>query len=78
MNDFIGLRWRFEVGVFGLLGEGFGQGIDEAVERGKVATIAALDGLLNAVIARDQDGVGSAHVGEARPGLGFSAPFGEP
>src|ERR1035437_3018171 len=53
MDDFIRLRGRFEVSVFGLLSVGRGQGIDETVERGKVATVAALDGLLNAVIARD-------------------------
>ena len=61
-----------------LLSVGRGQGIDETVERGKVATIGALDGLLDAVIARDKDRVGSAHVGEAHGGVGFATPFCEP
>ena len=78
MDDFFWPRWRFEVGVFDLISVGRGQGIDETVERGKVATVRALDGLLDAVIARDQDGVGSAHVGEAHGGVGFPPPLGEP
>jgi hypothetical protein len=78
MDDFFWSRWRFEVSVFGLVSVGRGQGIDETVERGKVAAIGVLDGLFDAVIARDQDRVGSAHIGEAHGGVGFAAPFGEP
>src|ERR1051326_7495351 len=78
MDDFFWSRWHFEVSILRLLRVRRGQGIDETVERGKVATVRAVDGLLDAVIARDQDRVGSAHVGEAHGGLGFATPFGEP
>ena len=78
MDDFFWPRWHFEVSVFLLLGVGRGQGIDQTVEWGEVSTVCALDGLLDAVIAWDQDGVGSAHVGEARSAVGFAMPSGEP
>ena len=78
MDDFFWLRWRFKVSVFDLFSVGRGQGIDETVERGEVATIGALDGLLHSMVARDQDRVGSAHVGEVLGGVGFPTPLGEP
>ena len=48
------------------------------MERGEVSTVGTLDGLLDAVIARDEDGVGSAHVSEVLRWVGFATPCGEP
>ena len=48
------------------------------MERGEVVTGGALDGLLDAMITRNQDRVGGAHVGEVPVGIGFATPFGEP
>jgi hypothetical protein len=52
-NDFFRPRWLFEISVFSALRVGLSQGISETVERGKVSTIGALDGMLDAVIAWD-------------------------
>ena len=78
VDDLFWSRWRFEISVFDLLSVRRGERIDETVKRGKVAAIGALDGLLDAVIARDQDRVGGAHVGEMRGGVGLATPCGEP
>ena len=78
MDNLFWPRGCFEICVFDLLGVGCGEPIDEAVEQGEVATVGALDGLLDAVITRDSDRVGSAHVGEVLGGIGLITPFGEP
>ena len=48
VDDFFWSRWRFKISVFDLVSVGRGERIDETVERGTVATIGALDGLLDA------------------------------
>ena len=53
VDDFFWSRWRFEISVFDLVSVGRGQRVDETVERGEVAIIGALDGLLDSVITRD-------------------------
>ena len=78
VDDFVWSGWRFEISVFDPLGVGRGQRIDETVERSKVATVAALDRLLDAVIARDEDRVGSPHVSEVLGGVRFATPCGKP
>ena len=78
MDDFFWSRRRFEIGVFALIGVGRSQGIDETMERSIVATIRAPDGLLDAVITRDQDRVGGAHASEVRGGAGFATPLRKP
>ena len=78
VDNFIWSQWHFEVNIFDLVSVGCGERIDETVKWGKVTTIGALDGLLDAVVARDSDRVGSAHVGEVLNGIGFATPFGEP
>src|ERR1700733_13315855 len=78
VDDFLRPRWRFEIGIFNLFGEGRRQGIYQTVERSELADITALDRLLHAVITRDQDGVGAAHRREMRGGISISAPFGKP
>ena len=77
-DDFFWSRRRFEIRVFDLLSVGHGERIDETVEWGIVATIGVLDGLLDAVITRNEDRVGRTHVGEVLGGIGFAPPFGEP
>ena len=77
-DDFFWSRWRFEISVFDLVSEGRGERLNETMERGKIVTIAALDGLLDAVIARDQDRVGSTHLGEVPGGVGIAPPFRQP
>ena len=49
----------------------------EETER-SLAAIGALDGVLDAVITRNQNRVGSAHAGKVLGGASFAAPFGEP
>ena len=78
VDNFFWPRWRFKVGVFDLFSVGRGQGIDETVERGKIASIGALDGLVHSMIARGEHRVGRAHVGEVPGGVGFPLPRGEP
>ena len=78
VDDFFWSRWRFKISVFDLVSVGRGERIDETVEQGTVATIGALDGLLDAVIARNEDRVGGTHVGEVLGGIGFATPSGEP
>ena len=53
VDDFFWSWWRFEISVFDLISVRRGQSIDETVELGKVASIGALDGLLDAVVARN-------------------------
>ena len=53
VDDFFWARCRFEISVFDLVSVGRGQRVDETVERGEVAIIGALDGLLDSVITRD-------------------------
>ena len=53
VDDFFWSWWRFEISVFDLVSVGRGQRVDETVERGEVAIIGALDGLLDSVITRD-------------------------
>ena len=53
VDDFF-WSWRcFEISVFDLVSVGRGYRIDETVKLGKVASIGALDGLLDAVVARN-------------------------
>jgi len=53
VDDFFWPWWRFEISVFGLISVGRGERIDKTVKLGKVASIGALDGLLDAVVARN-------------------------
>ena len=78
VDDFFRPRWHFEIGIFVLFGEGRRQGVYQTVERSELADTTALDRLLNAVITRDQDGVGAAHCREVPDGVSFPIPFGEP
>lgn len=70
VNDFLWSWWCFQISVFDLVNVGLGERFDETVKRGKIATISALDGLLDAVIARNTDRVSGAHVGEVLVGIG--------
>ena len=78
VNDFFWSRGRFKIRVFDLFSVRRGQGIDEAVERDKVAAIGTLNGLVHPMIPRNENGVGTAHVGKALDEAGFSAPLPEP
>ena len=78
VDDFFWSRWRFKVRVFDLFGVWCRQSIDETVEPREVAPIGTVDGLLHSMVARDQDRVGSAHVGEVPGGVGVLTPPGEP
>ena len=77
-HPFFGFGRGFEVGEIGVFREGFRQGIDQAMERCEVVLIAGLDGLFDAVIARDANGVGVLHGGESPLGLGQFRPAIQP
>ena len=53
VDDFFWPWWCFEISVFNLVSVGRGYRIDETMKLVKVASIGALDGLLDAVVARN-------------------------
>ncbi len=63
MHDFSGRRCGFILGEFRLCGERVLQHFVEAVKGTEIATVAGLDRLLDAMVARDIDWVRPAHQG---------------
>lgn len=77
-DDLIGGGPGFVGGEFFGLFEGVSEGGLEGLEWGEVSAIAGLDDFFHAVIARDANGVGGAHLGEVGLVVSDFFPEGEP
>ena len=75
-DDLLGLGSLFELGGFGLLGEGFLEDGVELVEGLEVVGFSGFDDFLDAMVTRDEDWVAALH--EIDVDLAGGAPVGQP
>ena len=64
-NDLVGLRWALELVVRTSLLVGICQSLGETMKGSVIAFPSRVDGLLDAVVARNEDGVMPTHRGDA-------------
>ena len=68
-HAFFGCGGQFQIGVVGILVKRAGQCVDQSMEGSEVILVTGLNGLLDAVVARNEDGIGRAHRLESGRGL---------